>query len=147
MKIWMFNDYGALPSQSTITRHYFFAQELQKMGHEPAVFVGSHPHNTDLQMITGKEKFRLEPSTPFPWVYVKTKNYEGSKLKRVFSMFEYYRNAKKAALAMAKETGCTAFNGFSMLLWQGAGAFQIWTGREMPMEPLRNYLRQKKIYS
>ena len=50
-------------------------------------------------------------------------------------------------LAMAKETGCTAFNGFSMLLWQGAGAFQIWTGREMPMEPLRNYLRQKKIYS
>ena len=105
MKIWMFNDYGALPSQSTITRHYFFAQQLQKMGHEPAVFVGSHPHNTSLQMIEGKEKFRLEPSTPFPWVYVKTKNYEGSRLKRVLSMFQYYRNAKKAAQAMAREGG------------------------------------------
>lgn len=105
VKIWIFNNYNMLPNQGGLNRHYFFAQELQKMGHEPAVFVGSHPHNTDLQMITGKEKFRLEPSTPFPWVYVKTKNYEGSKLKRVFSMFEYYRNAKKAALAMAKETG------------------------------------------
>lgn len=105
MKIWIFNEYGALPSQSTITRHYFFARQLQKMGHEPAVFVGSHPHNTKLQMIEGKERYRQEPSESFPWVYVKTKNYEGSKVKRVLSMFQYYRNAKKAAAAMAREHG------------------------------------------
>ena len=67
--------------------------------------MGSHPHNTHLQMIEGKESFRLEPSEPFPWVYVKTVNYEGSKLKRVFSMFQYYHHAKKAALALAKQSG------------------------------------------
>ena len=105
VKIWIFNNYNMLPSQGGLNRHYFFAQELQKMGHAPAVFVGSHPHNTSLQMIAGKEKFRLEPSTPFPWVYVKTKNYEGSRLKRVLSMFQYYRNAKKAALDMAEKSG------------------------------------------
>ena len=105
MKIWIFNNYNMLPSQGGLNRHYFFAQQLQKMGHEPVVFVGSHPHNTQFQMITGKEYFREEPSEKFPWVYVKTVNYEGSKLKQVFSMFQYYRNAKKAAFAMAKRYG------------------------------------------
>ena len=105
MKIWIFNNYNELPSQGGLNRHYFFARQLQKLGHEPVVFVGSHPHNTHLQMIEGKESFRLEPSEPFPWVYVKTVNYEGSKLKRVFSMFQYYHHAKKAALALAKQSG------------------------------------------
>ncbi len=105
MKIWIFNNYNELPSQGGLNRHYFFARQLQKLGHEPVVFVGSHPHNTHLQMIEGKESFRLEPSEPFPWVYVKTVNYEGSKLKRIFSMFQYYHHAKKAALALAKQSG------------------------------------------
>lgn len=105
MKIWIFNNYNMLPSQGGLNRHYFFAKQLQKMGHEPAVFVGSHPHNTNLQMIEGKEPFRLEPAETFPWVYVKTENYEGSKLKRIISMFQYYRNAKKAAEAMVMTDG------------------------------------------
>ena len=94
-----------LPSQGGLNRHYFFAKQLQKMGHEPAVFVGSHPHNTRLQMITGKEKFQFASTETFPWVYVKTENYEGSKLKRILSMFQYYYNAKKAASAMSKAYG------------------------------------------
>lgn len=105
MKIWIFNNYNMLPSQGGLNRHYFFAQQLQKMGHEPVVFVGSHPHNTQLQMIAGKETYRLEEAENIPWVYVKTANYEGSKLKRVFSMFSYYWNAKKAALALIKRYG------------------------------------------
>ena len=49
-------------------------------------------------------------------------------------------------LSMAREAGCTAFNGFSMLLWQGAEAFKIWTGKEMPMAPLKEHLRQRKLF-
>lgn len=105
VKIWFFNNYNMLPSQGGLNRHYFFAKQLQKIGHEPAVFVGSHPHNTNLQMIEEKEPFRLEPAETFPWVYVKTENYEGSKLKRIISMFQYYRNAKKAAEAMVTTDG------------------------------------------
>lgn len=45
-------------------------------------------------------------------------------------------------LAMAKEAGCTAFNGYSMLLYQGAEAFRIWTGKEMPVEQVIAYLRK-----
>ena len=50
-------------------------------------------------------------------------------------------------LAMARAQGCTAFNGYSMLLWQRAEAFKIWTGQEMPMEQLKDYLRQKNLFS
>lgn len=40
MKIWIFNNYNELPSQGGLNRHYFFARQLQKLGHEPVVFVG-----------------------------------------------------------------------------------------------------------
>ena len=43
-------------------------------------------------------------------------------------------------LRMAKEAGCKGFNGYAMLLYQGAEAFRIWTGRDMPVEVVREKL-------
>lgn len=43
-------------------------------------------------------------------------------------------------LRMAKEAGCKGFNGYAMLLYQGAEAFRIWTGKEMPVEVVREKL-------
>lgn len=40
-------------------------------------------------------------------------------------------------LRMAEEAGCTAINGLGMLLWQGAEAFRIWTGLDMPVGLVR----------
>ena len=39
MKIWIFNNYNMLPSQGGLNRYYYFAKYLQRMGHEPVVFV------------------------------------------------------------------------------------------------------------
>lgn len=97
MKIWIFHNYSMLPEHGQLTRAYSFGKYLESEGHQPVVFVGSHPHNTQLQLIDGKERFRVYRETPFPWVLVKTCSYGKSKIKRVFSMFEYYFNAKKAA--------------------------------------------------
>lgn len=96
MKIWIFNNYNMLPEHGALTRSYFFDKQLKIMGHEPVAFVGSHPHNTSLQLISGKEKFKQYPDCEYPWVLIKTCNYEGSRLKRVYSMFEYYFNLRKA---------------------------------------------------
>ena len=38
---------------------------------------------------------------------------------------------------MAKEKGCSVFNGLYMLLYQGAEAFYLWTGKEMPTEEIK----------
>ena len=41
---------------------------------------------------------------------------------------------------MAKEAGCKNMNGFGMMLFQGAAAFQLWTGKEMPIEHMKEVL-------
>lgn len=37
----------------------------------------------------------------------------------------------------AMAAGCKTFNGMYMLLYQGAAAFRIWTGQDMPVEEIR----------
>lgn len=101
MKVWIFNNYNMLPEHGGLNRGFYLGKYLAKNGNKPVVFVGSHPHNTDLQLIEGKEKYSVYQKEPFPWVLVKTCNYKGSKLKRIFSMLQYYRNAKKAAKQFA----------------------------------------------
>lgn len=48
-----------------------------------------------------------------------------------------YNPMETKLLKMAKEQGCQTFNGLYMLLYQGAEAFKIWTGREMPVEHIK----------
>ncbi|MBS6396617.1 MAG: quinate/shikimate dehydrogenase [Clostridiales bacterium] len=44
-----------------------------------------------------------------------------------------YHPAKTRLLQMAEEAGCSTFNGMYMLLYQGAYAFELWTGKQMPI--------------
>lgn len=46
-----------------------------------------------------------------------------------------YSPAESELLRLAKQAGCTAFNGSEMLFYQGAKAFEIWTGQKMPLAP------------
>ena len=48
-----------------------------------------------------------------------------------------YNPEETQLLKLAKEHGCHTFNGLYMLLYQGAEAFKIWTGKEMPIEPIK----------
>ena len=48
-----------------------------------------------------------------------------------------YSPRKTRLLKQAEEAGCRVFNGMYMLLYQGAEAFRLWTGREMPTEKIR----------
>jgi shikimate dehydrogenase len=45
-------------------------------------------------------------------------------------------------LREAAGKGCRTFNGLGMLLWQGALAFELWTGRKPPHELMRQVLLQ-----
>lgn len=48
-----------------------------------------------------------------------------------------YNPRQTKLLKMAEETGCPFFNGLYMLLYQGAAAFELWTGQEMPVERIK----------
>ena len=48
-----------------------------------------------------------------------------------------YSPERTLLLKQAEAAGCPVFNGMYMLLYQGAEAFRLWTGREMPVEAVR----------
>lgn len=54
-----------------------------------------------------------------------------------------YNPEETKLLRLAKETGCKTFNGLHMLLYQGAAAFKLWTGQEMPIEIIKEKYFQR----
>lgn len=48
-----------------------------------------------------------------------------------------YQPRQTKLLKMAEEVGCPFFNGLYMLLYQGAAAFELWTGQKMPVEHIK----------
>ena len=53
-----------------------------------------------------------------------------------------YNPRKTKLMADGESRGCSCFNGLYMLLYQGAAAFQLWTGKEMPVQQIKNVLFQ-----
>lgn len=51
-----------------------------------------------------------------------------------------YFPRETALLKMAKEVGCKTMNGLGMMLFQGAAAFKLWTGQDMPIEYMKELL-------
>ena len=48
-----------------------------------------------------------------------------------------YNPRETRLLKMAKKAGCPTFNGMYMLLYQGAAAFKLWTGQDMPIAHIK----------
>lgn len=54
-----------------------------------------------------------------------------------------YNPEETLLLKLAKEAGCATFNGLYMLLYQGAEAFRLWTGQDMPVDIIKEkYFRR-----
>ena len=54
-----------------------------------------------------------------------------------------YNPEETRLLTLAKEAGCKTCNGLYMLLYQGAEAFRLWTGKEMPVEIVKEKYFQR----
>lgn len=54
-----------------------------------------------------------------------------------------YNPQKTKLLALAEEAGLRTFNGMYMLLYQGAEAFKLWTGQDMPTETIKEKFFQQ----
>lgn len=63
---------------------------------------------------------------------------DGSMLRPELIVSDVIYNPRETKLMkMAKEAGCPTFNGMYMLLYQGAEAFRLWTGQEMPVQSIK----------
>ena len=50
-----------------------------------------------------------------------------------------YNPLETRLLREAKEAGCKIVTGDGMLMWQGAAAYKLWTGAEMPVEEFKKF--------
>ncbi|SPE08259.1 Shikimate dehydrogenase [Lactiplantibacillus plantarum] len=48
-----------------------------------------------------------------------------------------YQPLETTFLRLARQQGCATYNGLGMLIWQGALAFEFWTGKQMPVQQVR----------
>lgn len=48
-------------------------------------------------------------------------------------------------LKMGQLVGCKTINGLGMMLWQGAEAFKLWTGKEMPVDLIKKNLFSSEL--
>lgn len=63
---------------------------------------------------------------------------DASFFRRDLMVFDVIYNPEETKLLkMAKAAGCPTANGLYMLLYQGAAAFKIWTGQDMPVEQIK----------
>lgn len=51
-----------------------------------------------------------------------------------------YEPDKTPLLEMAERIGCRTMNGLGMMLYQGAAAFKMWTGKDMPIDAVKAVL-------
>jgi shikimate dehydrogenase len=56
-----------------------------------------------------------------------------------------YNPLKTTLMKMAEKQGAIAIGGIDMLIYQGAEAFKIWTGKEMPVEDVRKKLKVRLL--
>lgn len=89
--IWIFNHYAGTPLKSPWLRHYNIAKYLIKKGYDVKVFVASTNHITGDNLIQKGEGYLYDDSEGVPYIYIKTRAYGRSKVKRVLNMFDYYQ--------------------------------------------------------
>jgi len=96
--------------------------------------------NQPLDLVLNATSLGLKQTDPLP---LDLERVRLEYVKRVYDMI--YRPAETPLLSLAKSSGCMAANGLGMLLHQGAGALELWTGVTAPVEVMKEAL-MKNIY-
>ncbi len=89
-------------------------------------------------ILTNATSVGMTPNENFSIIEEKEMFHEGLIVSDVI-----YNPRETKLMKLAREAGCPTFNGLYMLLYQGAEAFRLWTGQDMPVVPIKEkYFRE-----
>ena len=111
------------------------AKEIVERNPQVKVRVG-YP-STPVDLLLNATSLGLKPDDAMP---VEIHQFSLPQAGGVYDMI--YRPAETPLLKTAKAAGCRTANGLGMLLYQGAKALEIWTGKPAPVEVMRRALRE-----
>jgi len=91
VNIWILNHYATPPDTPGITRHYDFARELIKLGHQVTIFASGFSHRTRREeRLEGKQSYRRENINGLEFLWLRTfPYYGGNDWRRVVNMLSY----------------------------------------------------------
>lgn len=114
------------------------AGEIRERWPTVPVTVG-YPSGT-VELVLNATSLGLKADDPLPC------DGERFSLRKAGAVYDMvYRPAETPLLAEAKKAGCRVANGISMLLYQGARALELWSGRKAPVGVMRAALL-KNVY-
>lgn len=102
--IWIFNHYAISPSVES-HRHNLFAKHLSKDGYQVCLFFSSAIHNSNKNLINGKDKFAIEEIGKCKYIAIKTSNYQGNGKKRIVNILEYFFGLFNVTKKLKREFG------------------------------------------
>jgi shikimate dehydrogenase len=120
----------------TVKKAEAVAEEIRKRQRKVKVAVGYPKSKVDL--VLNATSLGLRHRDPLPFEKDKfSLNHTGA----VYDMI--YRPAETPLLKEARTAGCRTANGLGMLLYQGAKALELWSGRPAPIEVMRKALEEE----
>ena len=111
------------------------AKQISKINPSLKTCVGIPSGRVDL--LLNATSLGLKPDDPLP---IHDNGFELKNAAAVYDMI--YRPAETPLLKAAQTAGCRTANGLGMLLYQGAKALEIWSGKSAPIEVMRQALHR-----
>ncbi|WP_252314137.1 glycosyltransferase [Sinobaca sp. H24] len=105
-KVWIFHHYATPPSMGGLTRPFDFAKNFDSEKFTFTIFSSSHLHYSGINIIKeGNTYYKEVLESEIPFIFVKTTNYNKSKVLRLKNMIDFYKNLFKVTSYYAKEKG------------------------------------------
>ena len=121
----------------TVAKAKDLAREVHERFPQVKVQTGYPPPALSIDLLLNATSLGLKKEDALPF---DTGQFSIERAQTVFDMI--YRPAETPLLRVAKQAGCRVTNGLGMLLYQGAAAFEIWTGRVAPLPIMKAALRE-----
>jgi len=114
----------------TLSKAEEVARDVRNAFPEVEISIGYPRH--EVELVLNATSLGLKSGDTLP---LDDKAYPLRNVDAVYDMI--YRPAETPLLRAAREEGCRVANGLGMLLYQGAKALEIWSGRSAPIEAMR----------
>ena len=114
------------------------AREIGRL-HPSAKLTLGYP-SARVDLVVNATSLGLKENDPLPF---SEREFSLSAAGAVFDMI--YRPAETPLLKLARAAGCRTANGLGMLVYQGARALELWSGKPAPIETMRRALA-KNVY-
>lgn len=93
-RIWIINHYATRMFFEQGGRHLWMATELKKQGYEPIILCADRVHNGK-EIVPVKEGYTVKQYHGIPFLFFKTRPYDGNGGSRVANMWDFYHGLMK----------------------------------------------------